>query len=137
MGPVLLEHMVDEPVVPEQEDYGPAILGHNVDKIVALRRRDFVPDSLGRQGSKPVDLGHEDFGPVTTRLDLDPAPARVKLVDMYTRFVATLVCFFVARVDFTVAKFVPGAAEVGFRRTWVERCWSILHLLLRDLLQLL
>lgn len=48
MGLVLLEHMADEPIVPEQEGFGPAVLRHKVDTLVSLGHRDFVPDSLGQ-----------------------------------------------------------------------------------------
>lgn len=41
---------------------------------------------------------------------------------MYTRVVAALVGFSIARVDLAVSKFVPGAVEVCPARTWVERC---------------
>lgn len=41
---------------------------------------------------------------------------------MYTRVVAALVSFVVARVDLAVANFFPGATEVGLARTWVEKC---------------
>jgi len=122
MGPVVLEHVVDEPVVSQLEDFGPAFLGHKVDTLVSLGRRDFVPNALSRQDSEPVDLGNEDSGPTTSELDLDPALARVDLVDMYTRVAAALVGFAVARVELVVTKFVLGSVEVGPARVWVERC---------------
>ena len=40
---------------------------------------------------------------------------------MYTRVVAAQLGFVAARVDLAVAKFIPGAAEVGPVRVWVER----------------
>jgi len=61
MRPIILEHMGDEPVVPEQEDFGHAVPGHKVDTLVALGHRDFVPNALGWQDSELVDLRHEDF----------------------------------------------------------------------------
>lgn len=47
MGPVVLEHTTDEPIIPEQEGFRLAVLRHKVDALVALGHTDFVPDSLG------------------------------------------------------------------------------------------
>ena len=121
MRHVVLEHRVVEPVVPEQEGSGPAVLGHKVDTLVALRHRGFVPSSLGRQDFEPIDLQQEDSPPAAAGFDLDPVPARVDLVDMYTRVAATRFGFVVPSADLAVAKFAPRAAEVGLARVWVER----------------
>lgn len=113
MGSVVLEHRVIEPVIHKQEGSGFAVLGNRVDKLVAHGRRAFVPDALSYQDSGPFDPGHEDSRPAVAGLDLDPAPARVDLVDMYTGVSISLVGFPIARVDLAVTKFVLGVAEVG------------------------
>ena len=59
--------------------------------------------------------------PAVVGFNLDPVPTRVDLVDMYARVVATIVGFVVARADLAFSKFVPGLAEVGPVRVWVER----------------
>lgn len=117
METVVLQHRVFGPGVPKQEGSGPEVLGHKVDTIFALGCRHFVPGSLGWQDSQPVGLGREDSSPSATGLDFEPIPTRVALVDRYTRIVSNQVSF----VDLAVTKFVPGFAEVGPARVWVER----------------
>jgi len=118
MGPAILEHKVVDLAIPKQEGFGPAVLGHRVDMLVALGHRGFVPSALNWHGSEPVGPRQEDSLPATIGFDLDLVPAKVSLVDTYTRVAAAWVGFSVARIDLAVAKFVPGFAEVGPARVW-------------------
>ena len=36
MGPIVLEHTTDEPIVHEQEGFGLVVLGHKVDTLISL-----------------------------------------------------------------------------------------------------
>jgi len=57
IGPVILEHISDEPIFPEQEDFGPNVLRHKVYTLFSLGHRDYVPTALDKKDFKPVDLG--------------------------------------------------------------------------------
>lgn len=107
MGLAVLEHRAVEPIVFAQEGFGPVVLGHKVDTLVSLRHRGFVPGALGRQDTEPVDPGQEDSALAIAGFDLDHVPARVDLVDTYTRVTT-------AQVGFSIEKFV-------LVRVWVER----------------
>lgn len=58
IGHVVLKHTGDEPVAPEQEDFGLVVLGHKVDTLVSLGHRDILPNALGKYDFRPANLGH-------------------------------------------------------------------------------
>lgn len=87
--------------------------------------------------SEPVDLGHDYFGLATAGLDLDLAPARVDLVDMYTRVFATLIGFFIERVELVVQNLALRFQRLALQGHGLTGVQSIFHLLLCSMLQLL